>query len=498
MSHRGSILQDYGNYHPLTFEGIDKGAQLLEDQNEFNKKLAYQKSKDAVDKKAASQLETNKFISGLGLDHIGDDTADVLFDKQVQGVQSKLMDMQAKGADIQAIRMEAQRTLPQMVNAHTALKDKYNEFKTGLTELGKKYPTADLDAARTIGVTNMLKDALQYDDKGNLTGYKDPTIVPKKDYVSQLESNPDGWYQQSGSVAKGVQGLPMTNYSDVIESRNGKWETIKNKYSGQLNAYTQVDQHPDTKEPTGISVKSEPITIGQNSDGTPNTIHVLPQNEFNLLTDTPQKKLDFQLMYNQHLKDLKIDPNSLDPRANDIYQRSFAKNWLEETRLHGGLLNKEKLDNLPLPAKISVKVNTGAKDVPVIDVYTPIKAKVDEYFTNQKNYEPIKSQARDNTLVYGAVRGNDLDDKQQDAVLTAAKSKDESIKNIDQIYLKKTSDGGVGIVRVSDDRLITTLTPTGANIQANQSIGVKSKQKAVSQAQGKQSNKPLPNTADNL
>lgn len=459
----------------------------MEDQNEANAKLAYQKQKDAKDNadklKAASQKSTNDFISGLGLDHIGDDTADVLFDKQVQGVQSKLMDMQSKGADIQAIRMEAQRTLPQMVNAHTALKDKYDQITKGLVDLGKDFPTGDLSAARNTAVKSLLQDSLNFDDKGGVSGYKDPTVVPQRDYVTPLRSNPEGWYQQSGSVAKGVQTAPMTAYSDVIESRNKKGETVKNKYSGQLNYLNQVDQDPNTKEPIGISVKSEPITIGQNPDGTPNTIHILPKNEFDVLTDTPQKKMDFQLMYNQHLKDLKIDPSTLDPRAADISQRKFAKDWLEETRLHGGLLNKERMDNQPLPPRISVKVNTGAKDVPVIDNYTPIKELAVEHLDTSKYPNQMRS-AKDGSVLLGAVPANAFNQQQVEEIMAKAQNADKNIKGIDDVYVRMVGQEPV-IFRVSDDVALNTLTPLGTNVDANKKLGQKSVQKSVNEAQGK-------------
>ncbi len=183
-------------------------------------------------------------------------------------------------------------------------------------------------------------------------------------------------------------------------------------------------------------------------------------------------------------KDANGEPITIDsPQANALGKVILYDEL--KTRGLGGM--EDIVDTKPAQIKNITNIRVGNKDVPVVDVYTPLKALTDEHFENQKNYTPIQSQADPNKLIYGAVPASSLDEQQQEAVLKAAQKADKEIKAIDDIYLKKASDGSVGIVRAATDKLITSLTQIGTNVPAN--TGVKSKLKAIEQAQGK-SKKP--------
>ena len=127
MSRRGAILQDYGgNFNPMPLESQLTAAQLGQRQQEF----AYQQNQQ---KQQKSDKEAYDLISGLKIDHIGDNTIDVMTDKQLQGLQDELMDMHLKGATTDQLRLTAQRKLPEISNGHTLAKNKLKEINEGLS-----------------------------------------------------------------------------------------------------------------------------------------------------------------------------------------------------------------------------------------------------------------------------------------------------------------------------------------------------------------------------
>ena len=490
MSRRSAILQDYGGrFEPTTFDGQIQGAQIQQRSNEFNAQMK-QHTKEKSDKEAAD------LIKGIGIDHIGDNTIDILTDKQIQGVQDKLLDMHMKGSSTTDLMLYAQRELPKISNGHTVAKNKYDKIKAGVTELGKDFPTGNLEEARSMSVKDMLKDVLDFDENGTATGYKDPSIVPEKNYVSGLtdEDKIGSWYKPSGALESHIKSLPVTKIGESKKYRDARGVERDNIWEGQGSVFSQLKTDPTNGQNIGHEIKYETVPLGKRPDGSLINVAILPKEEFNVLTGTPQAKADFLIKFNDNLKTKGIDPSKLDPRAKDVLQRQYAHDWLTTTNIDGSSFITKEAVKQPLPPRVSVKVNTGgANQTESIDVYTPTKAIVDEHFNNKDNYKPIIT---DNGVeVYGAVPINSLDDKYQEAIFTIAKSKDSDVTSIGDIFLKKTDDGGVGVVKKSDNSLITTLTEKGANIQANTPLGVKAKNEAVRRAEAK-TNKPPEQTSN--
>ena len=105
MSRRGAILQDYGgSFNPMPTEAQLASALYYQ----RDKELAAQQNQQ---KQQKSDKEAYELISGLKIDHIGDNTIDVMTDKLLQGLQDELMDMHLKGATTDQLRLTAQRKL---------------------------------------------------------------------------------------------------------------------------------------------------------------------------------------------------------------------------------------------------------------------------------------------------------------------------------------------------------------------------------------------------
>ena len=207
MSRRGAILQDYGNIQmPESSTTLaSENARLTESRRQFNAQQKQQKQQK-------SDKEAYDLISGLKIDHIGDNTIDVMTDKLLQGLQDELMDMHLKGATTDQLRLTAQRKLPEISNGHTLAKNKLKEINEGVTQLGKNYKNADLIKAKELALKPMIEDIVRFDDKGNAIGYKDVATVPNRNYTDILfDDNTLGqWYKPSGEFMSGIKSLPLT------------------------------------------------------------------------------------------------------------------------------------------------------------------------------------------------------------------------------------------------------------------------------------------------
>jgi len=138
----------------------------------------------------------------------------------------------------------------------------------------------------------------------------------------------------------------------------------------------------------------------------------------------------------------------------------------------------------PPAPRITINNNSGGKggDTNPIDIYKPTYPIVKEHFDNKDNYKPIITD--DGKKIYGAVPLNSLPDETANAFFNIAKGKDTKLESIGEIFLRLTDKDGIGIVRKSDNTLITTLTEREANTVANKKFGVKTVNAAKDQAGG--------------
>ncbi len=485
MSRRGSVLENFNIDAMNPAVGLQTGRLAVE-----NRELDMRAAQHKADKATAAKKDATDFIGGLNIDDIGDNTIDILTHKQLDKLKGDLIDMQAKGADVTAIKTEAFRRLPAIANGHTVAKNKYNDIKTGLTNLGKDYPTGDMAKARELPVKAMIKDVVQFDEKGQPISYKDPSIIPEKNYTSDLtnETNLPQWYKPSGGLETHIKALPLTKIGESKKIRNKKGVEVDNNWEGQGSVFSQLKKD-ENGATVGQEIKFENVPLGKNPDGTVNQVKVLPQEQFDILTGTPTAKADFTLMFNKHLTDeLKVDPAKLDPRAKDVLQRQFARDWLEATNIDGHSFITKQAEKQPLPPRISVKVNTGSQQPPVIDVYKTIQSKALDHLDTDK-YKPVVINGKP---VMGVLQANILDDSEQEMLLKKSRtaSGDEKL-SIDDVYVKAEPNGETWTYRVSDNKPLVKLTPIGVNVSANQPLGMKSKQEAVKDAQGKET-KPEP------
>lgn len=467
MSRRGAILE-HVDFDPMPLQSQLQASELGQRNYEFQQQMAAQKQRQQQLDKEKQKKDALDFIGGLGLEHIGDNTIDILTDKQMQGLQNKLMQMQENGADITDIKMEAQRQLPAIVNGHTVAQNKYNQIKAGLTELGKDYTTGDLNKARELAVIPMLKDVVKFDENGKPIGYNDVSTIPERNYVSDLlnDQNIGQWYKPSGGLESHVKSLPLTKIGESTKVRDKNGREIDNVWEGYGSVFSTLKKDPVTGATIGKEIKYETVPLGKNEDGSVNNVAILPKEEFDVLTGTPTAKADFTIKFNNAMADAGVDVSQLDPRAKDILQRKFAHDWLSSTGIEGSSFIKKQVDKQPITKNITNnRINLGGPPPPTIDIYKTI----DE-----------KASTPDHLKTY--LQANLLDDTEQQYVLSKARdaAKDDTI-GISDIYIKKFPEG-IWVVRAEDKLPLVKLTPTGSNVTATNPLGQKAKQKAAQEA----------------
>jgi hypothetical protein len=368
MSRRGAILQDYGgNFNPMPLESQLTAAQLGQRQQEFDAQQKQQKQQK-------SDKEAYDLISDLKIDHIGDNTIDVMTDKQLQGLQDELMDMHLKGATTDQLRLTAQRKLPEISNGHTLAKNKLKEINEGVSQLGKSYKNADLVKAKELALKPMIQDVVEFDDKGNPIKYKDVATVPNRNYTDILfDDNTLGqWYKPSGEFMSGIKSLPLTPIQGGSVRRDARGKLIDQTYTGHASIFDQPVVDKETGKMLGQELKYEDVAIGVNEDGTPKTVRAMPVEQFNLAFPTEDAKLDFRIKFNDEMRKQGVDPSKIDPRAKDVLQRQYLYDLFKNTGIHGSSFLPKDIEKQPLPPRVTNNIRVGDKNVTINDVSSKI------------------------------------------------------------------------------------------------------------------------------
>jgi len=462
MSRRGAILQDYGGrFEPQPQDAQLAAASYYQRDKELSAQLGQQKKQNA-DKEAAN------LIGDIKLDHIGDNTIDLMTDKQLQGLQDKLMDMHLKGASNTDLQLYAQRELPKISNGHTVAKNKYEQIKSGLTELGKDYKSADLTKARELAVRPMIEDVVEFDDKGNAIGYKDASLIPEKNYLEGLmnDDNIGQWYKPSGVFTEEIKKLPLTPIAGGSVKRDSRGKLVDQTYIGHASIFDQPVVDKETGKLTGQELKFEEVSLGKNEDGTITTVRAMPIEQFNLALPSNESKIEFRLKFNDEMRRQGIDPKSLDPRAKDLLQRKYMYDLFKSTNIHGSSFLQKDIEKQPLPPRVNVNVGKGGGDntAQIRDVYNELQNKQEE---GEKTFGSG----------YKGIPLNELSPTAQGIVIEYANKLTNDDLTQSDIFVKKDSGGKFNIVKSPSGEIIAPMDFTDINIKAQP--GVKEKREVV-------------------
>lgn len=470
MSRRGAILQDYGGTFPEQSHDAEKAAaSYYQRDKEQANDLAY-KNKQAKQK---GQGDSVDFITGLKADHVGDNTIDLHNDAQIQNLQKELTDMQLKGASVNDIKMAAMPKLSKISQGYTIAKNEYAKITEGMKDLSKDYPTGDMEAARNLAGKELLNTIFDKDEKGNIIGYKDPSLIPAdKSYLGGLTTNENlpKWYRRSGAYEKGIKDLPLIPIKGGTTRTDARGGKIKQTFTGHGSIFDEPVIN-DAGEQTGWQLKAEAIPLGRNPDGSIIIEKVMPKEQFNETIATPSAKLDFQSDFNKYLEQTGVNPDKLDPRAKDVLERKFAYDMFEKTGIHGSsFLTTDETRVAPVKNITNNNIRVGAKDVPVMDIVTPVK----DYFDKNKEYS--------------AARFNMFNNEVTTPIMNEVKNRYPDI-TADDIYYKNTADG-IWVMKTNEPTVIDDKKDVPvfkldsfSNVTGNKPQGVKSKNEALRQAQ---------------
>ena len=460
MSRRGSVLEGI-EFKGMDFESHFEALRMAKQDRQF-------KEQQQEKKKTNSDTDANKIIGDVKLDHIGDNTIDLMTDKQLQGLQNKLMDMHLNGASNKDIQLYAKRELPKISNGHTVAKNKYEQIKSGLTELGKDYKSADLTKARELAVRPMIEDVVEFDDKGNAIGYKDASLIPEKNYLEGLmnDDNIGQWYKPSGVFTEEIKKLPLTPIAGGSVKRDARGKLVDQTYTGHASIFDQPVVDKETGKLTGQELKFEEVSLGKNEDGTITTVRAMPIEQFNLALPSNESKIEFRLKFNDEMRRQGIDPKGLDPRAKDLLQRKYMYDLFKSTNIHGSSFLQKDIEKQPLPPRVNVNVGKGGGDnaAQIRDVYNELQNK-------QVEGEKIFGSG------YKGIPLNELSPTAQGIVIEYANKLTNDDLTQSDIFVKKDSGGKFNIVKSPSGEIIAPMDFTDINIKAQP--GVKEKREVV-------------------
>lgn len=480
---RQPVLQDYGNIqNPAGDMSVaSDNARLVEQRRQFN--LQNERLKGAAKEKEGK--DATDYITGLKVDHIGDNTIDLYNDEQVKAVQDELIGMMQKGAGINEIKMAAMPKLQKIAQGYTIAKNEYGKLTEGIKELSKDNPTGDMGAVRNIGGKVLLNTIFEFDENGKVKGYKDPSVIATdKNYLEKINTNQNlpKWYSESGDLEKGIKELPLMPVNEEITTKDKFGNKIKKVIVGHQSVFDEPILNEDGKK-VGIKLKSETVPLGRNEDGSLNLIEVMPKEQFELSIKGGKARKDFDLRFNKELEQNGIDPDRLDPRARDILEREYQLKLFKRTNIHGGLVSEKEI-NEAAPAKNTTYNNIrvgGNKEVTINDVYGRIEnatKKADILFQGSD-----KRGTRMNTLdadaqkvIFDYVGDPELDERNSFIV-----NDDGAIKVYRLNEEKTTTANPNGTPDLDEKFVITTLPRVGTNIKVQ--ANTKGKEAVVKQGE---------------
>lgn len=481
MSRRSAILQDYGGSFPEQSHDAEKAAAGYYQRD---KELAAQMQQHKDNQKAKQQGDATDYITGLKVEPVGDNTIDLYNNQQLKGVQDELIGMMQKGAGVNDIKIAAIPKLQKIAQGYTIAKNEYGKIASGVKDFGKDYPTGDMEAARNIAGNEMLKTIFEFDDKGQVKGYKDPSLIPTdKNYFQNLTTNENlpKWYRRGASFEKGIKDLPLIPIKGGTTRTDKYGGKVKQTFTGHGSVFDEPVVNEEGEQ-TGWRLKSENVPLGKNPDGSVIIEQVMPKEQFELALSSPSARLDFESDFNRYLEETGVNPDRLDPRAKDVLQRKFAYDLFDKTGIHGSsFLTTDEIKAAPVKNITNVSVNNGKPEPPAIDIYTPLRTQMDD---------PDRKEARTIEGKYiKMIPSNSLTEQQLSVLIPMAKAQYGDDVNVENLYIRDvegtlrafitdSKDGKIS----EKDTMLGEITKRGANMSANKPLGQKSVAKAVEQS----------------
>jgi len=256
-------------------------------------------------------------------------------------------------------------------------KTAYGQLGITIQDLNKTYPNVNISKATGLLMNKFASDYLTEDKNGVIT----PTQPINPTDYSQMLNDPNVLGSLTDDVspfAKHIQEIATKGKSDFQEDSYTDKKGVRHelKYSYSTNPF--IDKTVDESgKPTGVEVVNEAKTIGQDANGQPIQMKLLPVDQMNLILSKPDAKASFYRLWqdakgNIEGKYQQQTGRPIDPITEDYLQRNFAYNLLE----NGNIIPKDfktldKQQNAPVLTRIqlgyppssggSQKVNQGAQ-----------------------------------------------------------------------------------------------------------------------------------------
>ncbi len=500
MSRRGSILQDYGGHlNPMPTDAQLAAANYYQRDKEFNAQMKLNDSGN----KLRDYKDATKFIYDQNIDRTGINDLDIENANQLLSAKNEMVRMLNEDkATLQDVQLYGMRTLPKIDKASTLGKNYKTQIDKGAVDMEKKYGNGfDISAYYNEAYKRLSNDLLDKDEKGEVIGYKDPSLIPKnRDYAAEIENDNASLgtiFKPSGALVKHLSSLPTPVISNSTEVKGKDGRLRYNGYTGQGSVFVEEDIDPETGVTKGLRYKSEKVPLGVNDDGTTRYAEVLPVDEMGIIMENPAVAKEVDYKFKNYLGEIKKQSSEhgwgdgfkeiteFDPRAIDILKRGFVRDWLIETNADGSAFNPKMKDIAPT-TKIYNGSGNGA--VNINNLYGRIGKKIDDNIANGFDVTRFSSLTNDEQAIVKQVvenAGYDLEGGGANIYL----SKDG---NNYKVY---KAENGKPLPKDGNNE-IATLSFEGINTKVQP--GAKEKREVIEQGKSMKSDKPKTITAAKL
>jgi len=454
MSNRGAVLQGIGIGDPINFDSFQRGQQiaLQREQNKtenarYANAEAERKAKEAESRSYRNQ-EFLKDATNPADFKTGSERLDAFAVGKLQQIKDEFT-ANAGSMDINTLAGKLQERMGPIIAGHAAAKQKISQELAKVNAAAAQNKNLNKEALLNDVYKGIGDHYIVPDANGQLSFKPIDQTDESVDYTGQLLSAPDYHKYALGTepLTKFLSALKGEDYSATMQNPD-KSEV---KWKGQFTPFQKPNVLPDA---SGL-VKQKPAF--EYIKETENGIDMLPVNQFqNLIYDTPEKKVSFDLAADAYKKAHGLRFDNAD--AEDKFRRAFALKELVVPYVK----NQVNSDRTHLPPQPRVTINTGGSkkgdgESGIRDVYKEINSEADREDRPHKTVplNELSATAQGVVLKYA----NELTGSAGDTKLTQG-----------DIYIKKDENGKLNIMDRETDKVIAPIDFKDVNMQTQPGI----------------------------
>lgn len=490
MSRRGAILQDYGgHFEPMPLDSQLAAASYYQRDKEQANQLKYQREKEN---------EADKYRK---LKMIDDATDPSKYQSSAQKANSlatqqllALRDEYAGKTNLQPeqLYLELQQRLTPVAQGYGSYKQALDEQEALAKKAAEVNPNLDVQKVLSDLQTEFDADYLTTNPDGT-TAFNQAKIGTKSDALDRILRPENAW-----KYSKGSKGL-----MEVLRKGGEKGELFSQAPDKtQINYTTNVPFWAQVVDDKGQPLQADPSTgllpqgklprvalkgtiqdydeVDDKGRKVTKQMVVVPQKTMDAILYNDELKYQFEGDWQRHKREAGI---SVDPAREDDLKRIYFSQVLADNGLVQPYVSSRT--HLPPQPRTTINNRYGGRDVPVMDIVTPVRKYLEANKDRTVTYDSNDGTRKE---LSGIAQLNTFTNEVTDPIVDKVKSRYPNT-NAGQIYYRNI-DGETWVVKAEEEGKINPEKDTivfklddFSNVSGNKAQGQKSKNEALRRAQ---------------